>query len=151
MPSDRNLPERCVEALAGPLRPLAFRALKLLGVEFPAGVVRGQRLRLAHGAVGLVVHPAVEFGDDVKLYQGVTLGRSDVHLPSSVSKPGGGIIIGDRVVIGAGAVVLFRSGHILKVGDDAVIGANAVVLADVPAGEAWAGNPARRVSASAVA
>lgn len=49
-------------------------------------------------------------------------------------------IIGDRVRIGSGAVILP-----VRIGDDAIIGAGAVVTKDVPAGETWAGNPARRL------
>lgn len=53
----------------------------------------------------------------------------------------GDIAIGDRVYIGIGAIIL----NLLTIGDDAIIGAGAVVLHDIPAGETWAGNPARRI------
>ena len=48
-------------------------------------------------------------------------------------------ILGDRVQVGAGAVILGA----VRIGDDAIIGANAVVLQDVPAGAVAVGNPAR--------
>lgn len=53
------------------------------------------------------------------------------------------VVIGDRVTVGAGAILLAG----VRVGDDAVIAAGAVVTADtvVPAGEIWAGVPARRL------
>jgi serine O-acetyltransferase len=119
--------------------------LRLLGVNLPPTVHRGRRLALPHGAVGLVVHERTRIGDDVRLYQGVTIGRSDVHLSPDQSKPGGRVCLGDRVVVGANAVILFRSGHEVVIGDDVVIGANAVVTRSIPAGQIWAGNPARRV------
>jgi serine O-acetyltransferase len=101
---------------------------------------------MPHGAVGLVVHESTVIGRNVKLYQGVTLGRSDTHLTEDQSSTGGGIIVGDDVVVGAGAVVLFRSGETIRIGDRAVIGANSLVLKSVPSGEIWAGNPARKVA-----
>lgn len=53
----------------------------------------------------------------------------------------GEVTVGDRVRIGVGAVIIpYR-----KIGDGARIGAGAVVIRDVPAGEVWAGNPARRL------
>ena len=57
----------------------------------------------------------------------------------------GRIVVEDDVVIGAGAKVLLKCGQTLVIGRGAVIGANAVVLKSVPAGEVWAGIPARKV------
>lgn len=119
--------------------------LRNLGVNVPRSVELGEGLTLPHGAVGLVVHEETVIGSNCRLYQGVTLGRSDVHLSPELCRQGGRIILGDRVIVGATAVVLFRSGETLLIGDDAVIGAGAVVTTDVPACEIWAGNPARRV------
>lgn len=48
--------------------------------------------------------------------------------------------VGDRVRIGSGSVILPVS-----IGDDVIIGAGSVVTKDVPTGETWAGNPARRI------
>ena len=63
-------------------------------------------------------------GDDVTLYQGVTLGGT------SLAREKRHPTIGDRVVIGAGTKVLGP----VTIGDGAWVGANAVVLGDVPAG-----------------
>ncbi|MFF2316490.1 serine O-acetyltransferase [Arthrobacter sp. NPDC058097] len=120
--------------------------IRVLGVNIPPSVEIGEGLVLPHGAVGLVVHERARIGARAKLYQGVTLGRSDTHLEASLIKSGGSIEIGDDVIIGANSTVLFRSGETLTIGDNAVIGANSVVLRSVPPGEIWAGNPARRVS-----
>lgn len=92
----------------------------------------GERLRLGHWALGVVVHPNVSIGDDVFLFHGVTLG-TDVPLADPRR-----MVVGNRVVVGAGAVVLGP----VTIGDDVVVGANAVVLGDVPPGVVVAGNPA---------
>lgn len=55
---------------------------------------------------------------------------------------GGHVDIGAGVRVGMGAILKPR----VKVGDGAAIGCGAVVITDVPAGETWAGNPARRIS-----
>ena len=54
---------------------------------------------------------------------------------------GGECELGHRVKVGQGAVFKPR----VKVGNDAVIGAGAVVVKDVPKGETWVGNPARKL------
>lgn len=142
-----NFEEKLVRALRSPWKwRLAFRILKWRGVEFPTSVTFGEGLRLAHGAVGLVVHEAVTIGARVKLFQGVTLGRSDQYLRRDQLRPGGGIHVGDDVVIGANAAVLFRSGQHLTIGAGSIIGANSVVTRSIPPGEIWAGAPAHRVN-----
>ncbi|HTZ09488.1 MAG TPA: hypothetical protein VMB72_10465 [Acidimicrobiales bacterium] len=131
-------------------RWVGYKGLKLLGVEIPPSVEIGRDFHLAHGAVGLVVSEATKIGDNVKIFQGVTLGFADQYLPidrvSEHLEMIGRIVIEDDVVIGAGAKVLFKFGQTLVVGRGAVIGANAVVITSVPPGEVWAGVPARKVS-----
>jgi serine O-acetyltransferase len=140
-----NFQERLVRARNVPVVGRFIRMLvKLYGIDLPRSV-DASTLRLPHGSVGLVVHESTTLGRDVKVFQGVTLGRSDQYLSRDRLRSGGGIVIGDDVVIGAGAVVLFRSGETVTIGERAVIGANAVVTADVPPGEIWAGNPARKI------
>lgn len=123
---------------------LAYLALKSLGVEFPRSVQWAAPLELAHGAVGLVVHGRTRIGNGVTLMPGVVLGRSDSYI---AEPPGatGRIAIGDRVTVGAGAKVLFRSGEELVIADGTIVGANAVLLESTGPDEIWAGNPARRV------
>lgn len=53
----------------------------------------------------------------------------------------GSVTLGDEVIVGGGALI--RTG--LTVGDRAIIGLGAVVVCDVPAGEVWAGSPARKL------
>jgi serine acetyltransferase len=107
----------------------------VLGVELPPSVVAGPGLRIWHGT-GLVVHANVRLGSDVTLRHNTTLGaKGEAHdAPAPV--------IGDRVDVGAGAIVLGA----VTVGDDAVVGAGAVVVDDVPAGATVVGNPARVLS-----
>lgn len=133
------------------LGKFAFVGLKLLGVELPRSVKIGSGLRLAHGASGLVVHQHTVIGSNVVLYQGVTIGRGDQYLrrdqvPHDPSgERAGHVVIEDDVIIGAGAVVLFRNGETVSLGRGCVIGANAVVNRSVPPGEIWAGAPAKKV------
>ena len=83
--------------------------------------------------MGVVIGETAEIGDDVTLYQGVTLGG--VSLDPGKRHP----TLGDGVVIGAGAAVLGP----FTVGDGARVGSNAVVLREVPAGATVVGIPAR--------
>ncbi len=74
--------------------------------------------------MGIVIGETAMIGNDVTLYQGVTLGGT------SLEKKKRHPTLGDRVVVGAGAKVLGA----LAVGDDARIGSGAVVVKDVPPG-----------------
>jgi serine O-acetyltransferase len=95
----------------------------LTGIEIHPGAVIGRRFFVDHG-MGVVIGETTEIGDDVTLYQGVTLGGT------SLEKKKRHPTIGDRVVVGAGAKVLGA----LTVGNDARVGAGAVVVKDVPPG-----------------
>jgi len=104
------------------------------GVEIHPGAEIGQRFFIDHG-MGVVVGETSKVGDDVTLYQGVTLGGT------SLEKGKRHPTIGDGVIIGSGAQVLGP----LNVGNGARIGANAVVLQDVPQGATMVGIPAKIV------
>lgn len=116
----------------------------LVGVEIPPSVRWGEHVRFEHRAFGLVIHPSVTVGNRVRLYQGVTLGRADIHREMVGLTPGGGITVEDDVIICANACVLFRSGQTLTIGKGAVVGANAVVLDSIAPHEIWTGIPARQ-------
>jgi serine O-acetyltransferase len=82
----------------------------------------------------VVIGETAIIGDDCLFYHGVTLGgqgdvRGDRRHPQ----------VGNRVTIGAGAIILGP----ITIGDDALIGAGAVVVADVPAGRTAVGVPAK--------
>jgi len=104
----------------------------LTGVEIHPGATIGHRLFIDH-ATGVVVGETAEIGDDVTLYQGVTLGGTSLH--KGKRHP----TLEDGVIVGAGAQVLGP----ITVGTGARIGANAVVLTEVPAGVTMVGIPAR--------
>ena len=104
----------------------------ITGIEVHPAAKIGRRVVFDHG-MGIVIGETAILGDDVILYQGVTLGGTS--LDTLRRHP----MIGNHVVIGAGAKVL---GNIF-VGDGSRIGANSVVIKDVPAHTTVAGVPAR--------
>ncbi len=104
----------------------------LTSIEIHPGAELGRRLFIDHG-VGCVIGETTVIGDDVTLYQGVTLGG--VTLDVGKRHP----TLEDGVIVGAGAKVLGP----FTVGAGARIAANAVVLKEVPSGVTVAGVPAR--------
>ena len=104
------------------------------GIEIHPGAKIGRRLFIDHG-VGVVIGETAEIGDDVTLYQGVTLGGT------SWNKGKRHPTLARNVVVGAGAKVLGP----FTVGENARIGSNAVVVKEVPAGATAIGIPARIV------
>lgn len=105
------------------LRLISYYFMKFIGIELPLSVRIGKNLLLPHWAYGLVVHELVEIKDNVKIYQGVTISRKDTY---QENKHLNKIIIGNNVIISAGAKVLFEGSGVIE--DGCVIGANAVVL-----------------------
>lgn len=120
--------------LRWPARFLGNIARWLTGIEIHPGAVIGRRFFVDHGT-GVVIGETAEIGDDVTLYQGVTLGGRTLN--QGKRHP----TLGNNVVVGAGAKIL---GPFL-VADDARIGSNAVVLDPVPAGATVVGIPGRVV------
>lgn len=108
----------------------------LTGIEIHPGARIGKRLFIDHGA-GVVIGETAEIGDDVLLYQGVTLGGTGNERGKRHPT------VGNRVVIGTGAAVL---GNIV-LGDDVKVGAGSVVVHSVPEGATVVGIPGRVVRA----
>lgn len=104
----------------------------LTGIEIHPGAQIGRRFFIDHG-MGVVIGETAIIGDDVTLYQGVTLGGT------SWNKGKRHPTLGNRVVVGAGAKVLGP----FTVGDDAKVGSNAVVTKEVPEGATVVGIPGR--------
>lgn len=109
-------------------------AIMVTGIEIHPGAKIGARLFIDHGS-GVVIGETAEIGNDVTLYQGVTLGGTSLH--HGKRHP----TLEDGVIVGAGARVLGP----FTVGAGARIGANAVVLSEVPKGVTMVGIPARPV------
>ena len=105
----------------------------LTGIEIHPTASIGKRLFIDHG-MGVVIGSTAVVGDDVTLYQGVTLGGTS--LERGVKRHP---TLGDNVIVGAGAHILGP----ITVNDGARIGANAVVLHDVPRGATMVGIPAK--------
>ncbi len=102
------------------------------GIEIHPGATIGRRFFIDHG-MGVVIGETAVIGDDVLVYQGVTLGGTGII--KGKRHP----TIGNNVVIGAGAKVLGN----ITIGDNSYIGSNAVVINDVPANSTVVGVPGR--------
>lgn len=118
-------------------RFLAHIARWLTGIEIHPGANIGRRFFIDHG-LGVVIGETAEIGDDVTLYQGVTLGGISTN--EGKRHP----TLGDGVVVGAGAKILGP----FKVGNNARVGSNAVVLKAVPDDATVIGIPGRVVKKS---
>lgn len=115
-------------------RMVSQRTAKRTGIEIHPGARIGEGLFIDHGH-GVVIGETAELGNNVTLYQGVTLGGTGKD--SGKRHP----TILDNVVIGAGAKVLGP----FTVGCGAKVGAGAIVLKEVPPGCTVVGNPGRVV------
>jgi serine O-acetyltransferase len=106
----------------------------LTGIEIHPGATIGRRFFIDHG-MGVVIGETTEIGDDVLIYQGVTLGGTGKE--KGKRHP----TIGNRVVIGGGAKVLGN----IRIGDHVKIGAGSVVVKPVPDDSTVVGVPGRIV------
>ena len=120
-------------------RLISQRAVRKTGIEIHPGATIGRRLFIDHGT-GVVIGETTEIGDDVTIYQGVTLGGTGKD--HGKRHP----TIGNNVMIGSGAKVLGP----FKVGDNSRIAAGAVVLDTVPDNSTAVGVPARVVKRNGV-
>jgi serine O-acetyltransferase len=106
----------------------------LTGIEIHPAAVIGRRFFIDHG-MGVVIGETAEIGDDVLLYQGVTLGGTGNE--KGTRHP----TLGNRVVVGSGAKVLGN----ISIGNDVRIGAGSVVVHTVPDRSTVVGVPGRVV------
>jgi serine O-acetyltransferase len=129
------LAHRVLHAMHAARVPLLPRALALVtravtGIEIHPAASIGQGLFIDHGT-GVVIGETAQIGDDVTLYQGVTLGGTG--FATGKRHP----TLQDNVTIGSGAKLLGP----ITVGHGAKIGANSVVIMDVPPNSTVVGNP----------
>ncbi|MBN1777215.1 MAG: serine O-acetyltransferase [Clostridiales bacterium] len=115
-------------------RIISQRTRKKTSIEIHPGATIGRRVFIDHGD-GVVIGETAVIGDDVTIYQGVTLGGTGKDVGKRHPT------IGNGVTIGAGAKVLGP----ITIGDHSKIGAGAIVLKDVPAYCTVVGNPGRIV------
>ena len=119
-------------------------ARMLTGIEIHPAAKIGKNFFMDHG-LGIVIGETTEIGDNVTIYQGVTLGGIMPSIESDAQRnqkrhP----TVGNNVIIGSGAQILGS----IKIGDNARIGANSVVSKDVSSNITVAGVPAREFSRS---
>ncbi len=117
-----------------PARLLSHVGRFLTGVEIHPGARIGRRLVIDHG-MGVVIGETAEIGDDVLLYQGVTLGGTSLERKKRHPT------LGDRVVVGAGAAILGP----IQVGAGARVGAGSIVTHPVAPAVTVVGVPAHPV------
>lgn len=113
-------------------RFLSQMGKSITGIEIHPGATIGKNLFIDHG-MGVVIGETTIIGDNVTLFQGVTLGGTGKE--KGKRHP----TLGDNIVVGAGAKVL---GNIV-IGDNVSVGANAVVIRDVPPNSTVVGVPGR--------
>ena len=121
---------------------ISYLARIVTGIEIHPGAKIGRRFFVDHGT-GVVIGETSEIGDDVTLYQGVTLGGVSPSVDSAAQRdqkrhP----TLCDKAIVGSGAQVLGP----ITVGAGARVGANAVVTKDVPECATVVGIPGRVVS-----
>lgn len=115
-------------------RYVSQKAARKTGIEIHPAAKIGRRLVIDHGT-GIVIGETAEIGDDVLIYQGVTLGGTGKDVGKRHPT------IGNNVMISAGAKVLGP----FKIGDNSRVAAGAVVLEEVPPNSTVVGIPAKVV------
>lgn len=115
-------------------RLISQKGVRKTGIEIHPGATIGKGFFIDHGS-GVVIGETAEIGDNVTLYQGVTLGGTGKE--HGKRHP----TVGNNVMISTGAKVLGS----FKIGDNSKIGAGSVVLEEVPPGSTVVGVPGRVV------
>lgn len=137
--------ERCVFHSGHRVNPVGSSEKMMIwiskGAELHIGSDSGLSNTTVVATVGVKIGKRCKIGGGTRIYDTDfhslnPLNRAAVPDPDVVRKP---IVIGDDVFIG-GHVIILKG---VEVGDGAVIGAGSVVTKNVPAGEIWAGNPAK--------
>lgn len=107
---------------------------RITGIDIHPGATLGRGFFIDHGT-GVVIGGTAIVGNDVTIYQGVTLGGTSLQRKKRHPT------LGDNVVVGSGAAVLGD----ISIGDNVKIGANSVVVKDVPPNSTVVGVPGRVV------
>ena len=120
-------------------RYISQKAARKTNIEIHPGATIGKRFFIDHGT-GVVIGETAEIGDDVTIYQGVTLGGTGKDVGKRHPTVGSG------VMIGAGAKVLGP----FSIGDNAKIAAGSVVLHEIPENCTAVGAPAHVIKRDGV-
>ncbi len=125
----------CISMAKSPMLPsgVRVRLWKLGGIKLRGYCFIGSDVELDG-----IFPDFVEFGNGCTLTSGVRI-LTHYYNPSTHRYYYGRVTIGDGVFIGINSLII----NSVNIGDRAVIGAGSVVNCDIPAGEVWAGNPAR--------
>jgi len=107
----------------------------LTGIEIHPGAKIGEGFFIDHG-MGVVIGETAEIGDNVTLYQGVTLGGTSLRREKRHPT------LGNNVVVGVGAQLIGN----ITIGDNTKVGAGSVVITSVPANATVVGVPGRVVT-----
>lgn len=102
-------------------------------ISCAASIAGGVNIMHGHD---IVIGSGVVIGPNCKIFNGVTMGNKDTE-STLIAQP----VLEEGVIVGTGAKLLGQ----IRIGAYAKIGANSVVLKDVPAGEVWAGVPAKNI------
>lgn len=116
-------------------RAIMHAARFFTGIEIHPGATIGRRFFIDHG-MGVVIGETAEIGDDVMLYQGVTLGGTSTQRVKRHPT------LRDNVVVGAGGKVIGA----IEVGENARVGAGSVVVTNVPPNATIVGVPGHIVA-----
>ena len=135
-----RLAHRAANAMHRAGVPLAPRGLMyitrfLTGIEIHPGATIGSRFFIDHG-MGVVIGETAEIGDNVMLYQGVTLGGTSTRRVKRHPT------LRDNVVVGAGAKIIGG----IEIGENARVGAGSVVVTNVPPNATVVGVPGHIVA-----
>lgn len=115
-------------------RRISQRAARRTGIEIHPGAVIGKGFFIDHGS-GVIIGETAVIGDNVTLYQGVTLGGTGKE--TGKRHP----TLGDNVMVSAGAKIIGS----FTIGENSKIGAGSVVLEEVPPNCTVVGVPGRIV------
>ncbi len=128
--------------------PIGFGGCSNLVAEQGARITVGDYFGMSNST--LYARKSITVGHHVMVGAGVKIYDTDFHSLDAAYRGTAedkahtgnkAVTIGNHVFIGAGSIVLKG----VTVGDNAIIGAGSVVTKDIPAGEIWAGNPARKI------
>ncbi len=116
-------------------RFISYNACKSTGIDIHPGAIIGHEFFIDHGQ-GVVIGETAEIGNNVIIYQGVTLGGT--NLENKKRHP----TLGNNIIVGAGAKILGP----VKIGNNVKIGANSVIIKDIPDNSVVVGVPGRIIS-----